>query len=260
MNSGKQRQRIRIGQIWIDRLTFSEALDEIEHLVDAGRGGAVFTPNVDHVVHAETIPDLRAAYAAASLSLVDGQPLLWASRLLGTPLPERISGSDLVQPLVERAAKRRWGVYLLGGGPGVAEAAAVEFQMRHGARMVGIDAPSISMVPGPEDGAAIERICSARPQIALVGLGAPKQELWIDRVRDQLRPTVFVAIGGALNFVTGSVRRAPKWMSNAGLEWLFRLSQEPRLAQRYLLRDPKFLSIFLQTGLLPRGERQTFLE
>jgi len=254
MTNGKERLRVRIGQLWIDSLTFSEALNEIERLVAAGRGGSVFTPNVDHVVNAETNAALREAYTAASLSLVDGQPLLWASRLLGAPLPEKISGSDLVLPLIQRATQHQWRVYLLGGRPGVAEAAAAQLQRLHGVQIAGIDAPALSLMPSSEDGLAAERIRAARPQLVLVALGAPKQELWIHRNGERIRPAVAVAVGAALDFVSGRIRRAPRWMSNAGLEWLFRLSQDPRLAWRYLVRDPRFLLILLRTMRVPREQ------
>jgi N-acetylglucosaminyldiphosphoundecaprenol N-acetyl-beta-D-mannosaminyltransferase len=250
----ERRERLRIGQLWIDSLTFAEALDEIEGLVAAGKGGSVFTPNVDHVVNAETNAAFREAYAAASLSLVDGQPLLWASRLLKAPLPEKISGSDLIFPLVERAAQRGWRVYLLGGKPGVAEAAAAELQSRFAVQIAGIDAPSISLSAGPEDELAIERIRSARAQLVLVALGSPKQELWIHRAADRIRPAVAMAVGASFDFVAGRVRRAPKWISNAGLEWFFRLTQDPRLVWRYLARDPRFVFILLRTVRLSRQQ------
>ena len=111
-------ERFRLGAIAVDCLTFAQALDAVEGLV--GRGGRVFTPNVDHVVRAASDARLREADGAADLSLGDGMPLVWASRLLGPPLPERVAGSDLVLPLMERAARRGWRVYLLGGGPGTA--------------------------------------------------------------------------------------------------------------------------------------------
>jgi len=250
-NSG-QRRRVRFGEIWVDSLTFAEALDAIEALVVAGRGGSVFTPNIDHVVNADDNPSFRAAYEAASLSLADGQPLVWTSRLLGAPLPEKISGSDLVLPLMERAAARRWRVYLLGGGPGVAEKAAQVLTQRLGVTIVGCEAPRISLEADPAvDGPVVERIRKANPHLLLVALGAPKQELWLHRAGG-IRPTVGVGVGASLDFVAGA-RRAPRWMSRAGLEWLFRLIQEPRrLARRYLVNDPKFLLILYRTLRTPR--------
>jgi len=252
----KPRTRVRFGELWVDSLTFAEALDEIEALVAAGRGGSVFTPNVDHVVNVDASPSFRDAYAAASLSLADGQPLVWTSRLLGAPLPEKISGSDLVLPLMERAAARRWRVYLLGGGAGVAEKAAKVLTARLGVTIVGCDAPMVSLEPDPAaDGAMIERIQAAKPELLLVALGAPKQELWLHRVGPRIRPTVGIGVGAALDFVAGA-RRAPRWMSRAGLEWLFRLFQEPRrMSRRYLLNDPKFLLILYRTLRIPRELR-----
>src|SRR5262245_23583569 len=127
-------ERFRLGPIAVDRLTFAQALDAVEALV--GRGGMVFTPNVDHLVQAASNARLRAAYAAADLSLADGMPLVWASRLLGAPLPERVAGSDLLGPLMTRAARRGWRVYFLGGAPGVAARAAARFP---GVRVAGTD-------------------------------------------------------------------------------------------------------------------------
>jgi N-acetylglucosaminyldiphosphoundecaprenol N-acetyl-beta-D-mannosaminyltransferase len=251
--NSSQRTRVRFGELWVDSLTFAEALDAIEALVVAGRGGSVFTPNVDHVINADHNPSFRAAYASASLSLADGQPLVWTSRLLGARLPEKISGSDLVIPLMKRAAARRWRVYLFGGGPGVAEKAAQVLTEQHGVTIVGCEAPRISLEPDPAvDGPAVERIRKANAQLLLVALGAPKQELWLHRTGAGIRPTVGVGVGASLDFVAGA-RRAPRWMSRAGLEWLFRLLQEPRrLARRYLINDPKFLLILYRTLRTPR--------
>jgi N-acetylglucosaminyldiphosphoundecaprenol N-acetyl-beta-D-mannosaminyltransferase len=252
----KPRTRVRFGELWVDSLTFAEAVDEIEALVSAGRGGSVFTPNVDHVVNVGDNPSFREAYAAASLSLADGQPLVWTSRLLGAPLPEKISGSDLMLPLMERAAAQRWRVYLLGGGEGVAEKAAQVLRERLGVNVVGCDSPRISLEPNlAQDGPLVESIRRADPQLLLVALGSPKQELWLHRVGPRIAPAVGIGVGAALDFVAGA-RRAPRWMSRAGLEWFFRLVQEPRrLGRRYLVNDPRFLLVLYRTLLLPRKER-----
>ena len=250
-------RRIRFGNIWIDSLTFAGALDEIERLVDAGAGGAVFTPNVDHVVQAESDAAFRDAYARASLSLVDGQPLLWASRLLGPPLPEKISGADLVAPLLERAGLRGWRVFLVGGMPGSAQAAAKRFAASHGVQIAGVEDGRIDLASDPADEALLARISQARPHLVLVALGAPKQELWIAARHARLAPAVSLGIGAALDFAAGAARRAPPWMRQAGLEWLYRLAQGPRrLARRYLVNDPKFLAVLLRTWRSPRETRR----
>lgn len=244
------RARVRIGGLPIDPVTLSEAIAAIDEAVVSGRGGAVFTPNVDHVVEYQDNAQLRAAYDAASLSLVDGMPVLWASRLLRKPLPEKVSGSDLILPLVRHAAARAWRVYLLGGGEGVAQLAARELERTlPGLQVVGAVAPMIDMRQPPSTRAPIvEAVKRASPHLVLVALGAPKQELFIHECRDELRPAVLLGIGASLDFVAGTVPRAPRWMSRSGLEWLYRLSREPRrLWRRYLVRDPRFLRILVET-------------
>lgn len=240
-----QQPRITLGTLPVDVLTFEGALDAIAQRVRARTGGAVFTPNVDHVVTAQTNVAFREAYAAASLSLVDGKPLLWAARALGTPLPAKISGSDLVWPLLQRAAQEGWRVFLLGGADGVAHAAASRMREELDVQVCGIEVPMI-----PADGAPADldvlaaKIKDSGADLVLVALGAPKQELFIHRIRAVCPQAVFLGIGAALDFVIGRVRRAPRWMSEAGLEWAFRLAQEPgRLWRRYLVRDPAFALI-----------------
>lgn len=238
--------RVAIGPLSVDAVTHSEALDEVERLVAAGEGGAVFTPNVDHVVIADEDERMRAAYDDASLSLVDGTPLVWATWLLGRRVPEKVSGSDLVPSLLARAADRGWRVFFLGGAPGVAALARDKAVAQlPSLRIVGVEAPRIDLDAAPaEIAAVVDRVRAERPDVVMVALGAPKQEIFIHRVKHALRPAVLLGVGASLDFVAGTVPRAPRWMSRAGLEWLFRLSREPRrLWRRYLVRDPKFLLI-----------------
>jgi N-acetylglucosaminyldiphosphoundecaprenol N-acetyl-beta-D-mannosaminyltransferase len=236
-------ERIAIGELPLDSVSLEQALDEIDRLVREKQGGTVFTPNVDHVVLGQHNPRFRAAYAGASLSLVDGTPVLWASRLLGHPLPAKISGSDLVRPLMERAARNGHRVYFLGGDPGVAEQAKAVLERELPAlKIVGLDDPRINVDSISED--VLARIRAAKPDLVLVALGAPKQEIFSHEQREALKPAVLLGIGASLDFIAGSRQRAPRWVSSAGLEWLYRLAQEPRrLAARYLLRDPQFLWI-----------------
>jgi N-acetylglucosaminyldiphosphoundecaprenol N-acetyl-beta-D-mannosaminyltransferase len=247
---------VRFGQLWVDAVTFQQAVDEIERLVDRREGGSVFTPNVDHVVKVDSDPVFRDAYERASLSLADGQPVVWASRLLGAQLPAKVSGSDLVFPLMERAGQKGWRVYLCGGPPGVAEAAAEVARQRYGVNVVGTESPRMALVANPEDDAIAERVRKSEAQLLLVGFGAPKQELFIDRARGKLGPAVSLGIGASLDFMAGRVPRAPRWMSRSGLEWLYRLGKEPRrLWRRYLVEDPKFAAILWRTMRLPPGQR-----
>jgi N-acetylglucosaminyldiphosphoundecaprenol N-acetyl-beta-D-mannosaminyltransferase len=251
------RNRVRIGHLPVDSVSFDEALAKIAALVDRGNGGAVFTPNVDHVVKAEKHVEFRQAYSRADLCLADGMPIVWASRLLGSPIPEKVSGSDLVVPLARLAAERGWRVFLLGGGPGVAAEAGEKLAREVGVGVVGIESPVVRPDGGTDDAEQIlNRVRAARPALLLVALGAPKQELWIDRFAAQLRPSVAIAVGGSLDFLTGRVKRAPPWMSGAGLEWLFRLTQEPRrMWRRYLVEDPRFVAIVARTWRATRRGR-----
>ncbi len=251
--------RFVMGPLSIDALTFAGAIDAIERLVDARGGGSVFTPNVDHVVLAGQDARMRKAYARASLSLVDGTPLVWASRLLGEALPETICGSELVVPLLRRAAARGFRVYLLGGAPGVGAMASEKLQRAvPGLKVVGLAAPRVEVdEPVAQREAVLAAIGATHPDLVLVALGAPKQEIWIDEVRQALRPAVLIGVGASLDFVAGVAPRAPRWMSRAGLEWLFRLSREPRrLGYRYLVRDPQFLLVLLRS-LQRRSNRPT---
>jgi N-acetylglucosaminyldiphosphoundecaprenol N-acetyl-beta-D-mannosaminyltransferase len=249
--------RVRIGHLEVDRVTFAQALDTIEAMVASRSGGVVFTPNVDHVVMAGHDERFRRAYESADLSLADGVPVIWASRLMGQPLPAKISGSDLVLPLMDRANRGRWRVFLLGGGPGVVEDAAVRLTARFPDLVIaGTLAPRVDMQePASTRADVLESVRLACPDIVLVALGAPKQELWIAESAEALRPAVLLGVGAAVDFLAGTVKRAPGWISASGLEWLYRLAREPsRLWKRYLLRDPEFLLILLDE--LRRGRRE----
>jgi len=242
-------RRLRIGSVPIDVVRFDEALDAIEALVERRAGGCVFTPNVDHVVKAERVPEFRDAYRNVDLSVADGMPLVWASRLLGAPLPERVSGSDLVLPLARRAARRGWRIYLLGGTDGDAERAGKLLE-RLGVALAGVEAPYVDLgAPGiAANEATADRVRASGADLVLVALGAPKQEIWIHRHRERLGGTVAIGVGASLAFLAGRVSRCPRWMARAGLEWLFRLACEPRrLWRRYLVEGPAFLPVLLRT-------------
>ena len=242
--------RVRVGTIDVDAITFDDALLAIEGLVEARNGGAVFTPNVDHVMLAQKIPLLAAAYAQASLSLADGMPVVWASRLIGPAVPEKISGSDLVPRLMRLAGEKGWPVYLLGGAEGVAEEAALLLRTTMNVNIVGIDTGRIDLAASDEDTRVVARIRAARPRLVLVALGCPKQELFIERTRLALGEAVTIGVGASLDFVVGRVKRSPAWMSRMGLEWTYRLAQEPgRLWRRYLVQDTQFIFVVLRALL-----------
>lgn len=247
-------KRLRLGKLNIDVLSFAEALDAVDRLVESRQGGFVFTPNVDHVVMVEDQPEFEAAYQRAALSLADGAPVVWASRLFDTPLPERVAGSDLVGPLLERAGQKKWRVAFVGAGPGVAEKAAAVARSRWGADVVMTEAPMVKLKDLAQLDAIGARIAAARADLVLMAFGAPKQELLIARIADRVKPAVLLGIGASLDFIAGTLKRAPPLFRKTGFEWLYRLGQEPRrLWRRYLVNDPKFALILLRS--LRRPER-----
>lgn len=251
-------KRVRFGQIYAHDLTFDGALDAIEGLVERGEGGFVVTPNVDHVVLAETHEGLRRAYAAAALSTVDGMPLVWLSKAMGHPLPEKISGSDLVRPLIARAAQRGWSVFFLGAPPGVAQTAADKLLAEFpGFRVAGVSCPPMGFERTADSlDAALAPVQYARPDIVLFALGCPKQELLMAECYQRLAPSVLLGIGASLEFIAGRLRRAPPWMSKMGAEWIYRISQDPRrLAHRYFIRDRAIVKIAVRMLRLPHAER-----
>src|SRR5262245_54083042 len=155
------RRRLRIGRVWVDAMTFDQALGEIERLVDARQGGSVFTPNVDHIVKAESNEPFRKAYQRVSLSLADGMPLVWAAPWLGCALPERVAGSDMLMPLLQLCARRQWRVYLLGGAPGVAEAVSKILTDQMGIDVAGWDDRRIESDGSDPTGESAARVTAA---------------------------------------------------------------------------------------------------
>ncbi len=243
-------ERVPYGRIHADVVDFDNALNVIVDLCHAGAGGVVLTPNVDHVVMAEHDDALKAAYDDASLSLTDGKPLVWLARAMGRPVPAKISGSDLLRPLVARAAREGLSCFFFGGQDGIATRAAAILMAEHpGLIVAGCHSPPFGFEKDPAtDQAAVDVIRAARPALIFVALGAPKQELWMHKHRAELAPAVSLGIGASLDFIAGVVQRAPAWMSNLGLEWIYRLWQEPRrMYQRYLVRDRAIVGIAWRT-------------
>jgi N-acetylglucosaminyldiphosphoundecaprenol N-acetyl-beta-D-mannosaminyltransferase len=242
---GSKIKRVPLGTIYAHSVTSDQALDVVEELVTTEQGGFVVTPNVDHVVQAEHDDALRAAYGAASLSLVDGQPLMWLSKMMGDPLPEKISGSDFVPRVVARAADRRWRLFFLGAAPGVGAKAADVLRNAHPGLHIDVHSPTFGFERDPaESREVLHMVREAQPHVLVLALGCPKQELLMYRWKEELGATVAIGAGATLDFIAGNVSRSPAWMSDVGLEWLYRLAREPRrLGHRYLVRDPEIVRI-----------------
>jgi N-acetylglucosaminyldiphosphoundecaprenol N-acetyl-beta-D-mannosaminyltransferase len=240
-------------------LTEAQVISHVLRELKAGRGGWVITPNVDHLRRLSRDPSLRALYARADLVVADGMPLIWASRLRGTPLPERVAGSSLLSTLSQAAAASRRSVYFLGGDEGTAAASARLLKERYsGLEIAGLSCPAAGFEknPGKLEALAGELI-KADPDIVYVALGSPKQEWLIDRLRQRLPRAWWLGIGISFSLLCGRLRRAPRWMQHVGLEWLHRLFQEPkRLARRYLMQGLPFALGLLATAPFERKSVQ----
>jgi N-acetylglucosaminyldiphosphoundecaprenol N-acetyl-beta-D-mannosaminyltransferase len=229
----------------IDVVTLSDVLDRVTSWARAaGRPRLIHTVNVDHLVLACRDDQFAALVRRADLVVADGMPLVWASRWQGTPLPERVAGVDLAEAFCKESKSRGLRVFFLGGASGIAEQARQQMLSRYpDAQIVGIAAPSGDALASARANAElVAAINSSDANTLLIAFGAPKQEAWFHQHRDVLKTAVNIGVGGTLDLLSGTKPRAPSWMRTAGLEWLFRLRQEPgRLWKRYLVRDPSFL-------------------
>jgi N-acetylglucosaminyldiphosphoundecaprenol N-acetyl-beta-D-mannosaminyltransferase len=222
----------------IDDLTMDETLEAIDSLVADGRRHGrthqIATVNVDFLVNALNDQDVRALLQGAALNVADGLPVVWATRLAGTPVRERVTGADLVPAIAADASFRGWRVHFFGSAPGVAERALDLLGQRHpGAELSGTSGPLLSDVSVVDD-AVLDEIIGHDPDILCVALGNPKQERFIAAHRERLGIPVMIGIGGSLDMLVGDKKRAPEWAQRVGVEWVFRAAQEPgRLGKRY---------------------------
>lgn len=219
----------------IDDVSMDEALRCIEEFIAEGGIHQVATANVDYLVNASKDLEYQRSLCMCDIVLADGMPIVWASRLFGVPLRGRVAGADLVPLLVKLAGVKRYKLFLLGATPEVSAVAERRMQtLSPGVRIVGRLSPPVKPLEQFDDNLILGEIERADPDILLVAFGSPKQEKWIARNRRRLKVPVCIGVGASLDFLAGAVRRAPVWMQNAGLEWLFRLCGEPRrLAPRY---------------------------
>jgi N-acetylglucosaminyldiphosphoundecaprenol N-acetyl-beta-D-mannosaminyltransferase len=243
VTNGRSRERFGVLGVWIDAVDQRRAQEAIEGWIARRQRGYVCVSNVHSVMEARRDASLRAVFNGAGLAVPDGMPLVWVGRLRGCRDVRRVYGPDLTLQLCERAARGAYACYFYGGGPGVAERLAETLSRRFpGLRVVGAEAPPFRPLTPEEDEEAVRRINAASPDVVFVGLGCPKQERWMAEHRERLQAPVLLGVGAAFDFHTGRVPQAPRWMMGAGLEWLFRLLQEPRrLWRRYLVYNPLFV-------------------
>ena len=244
-----------------DALTERETAASIVECLGEGRGGQIYTANLENLRVGKRERSVRQAMATAELLVADGAPLVWASRISGIALPERVAGSSLLFTLCEQAADAGVSVFFLGGNDGIATTAAAELARRYPTLSVaGTYFPPFGFERDQAELARMEaQLLTARPAIVFVALPFPKAVPIMVRLRELLPESWSMSVGISLSFVTGEVQRAPRWVQRIGFEWLHRLFQQPDLARRYLLQGPPTLATLLLGALRLRlrGPRQS---
>src|SRR4051812_149341 len=225
-------------------LTLTQTLRRIEQMIASGRPHYIATANVDFLVQARSDIELHRVLFEADLVICDGQPLVWASRWLGSPLPERVAGSDLVPELIRLSAEKGYRIFFLGGSPEVAEQAVVRMKERHpGVNICGYHSPPYDKLLDMNHEQIAQKIKEAQPDLLLVSLGCPKAEKWMFMHYRSLGVPVAIGVGGTIDFLAERLKRAPVWMRRSGAEWIFRLLQEPRRLYSRYARDAREFGI-----------------
>ena len=253
---GESHRSIDLEGLGIAPWSEMETVDHVMRSLGEGRGGWMVTVNLDILRQVVKVEGIRELVGASDLKVADGMPLLWAARLQGTPLPERVCGSNLIHSLPAAASTARRSIFLLGGDPGTAEAAADALRTRHPElRIAGTHCPEFGFERDPERIADMERrIAEASPDIVFVALGFPKQERLVERIRAAAPKAWWIGVGISFSFASGQVKRAPRWVQSIGLEWVHRILQEPRrLFVRYVVHDIPFGLGLLGRAIARRG-------
>ncbi|WP_294186182.1 WecB/TagA/CpsF family glycosyltransferase [uncultured Clostridium sp.] len=241
--------RIRFLNIEIDNLSMDESIDYIDKLIKRKKNSYVVTPNVDHIVKLENDSEFLEVYNNADLVLTDGMPLVWISKLLKTPIKEKVSGSDLFPKVCKLADEKGYSIFLLGAAEGVAIKAAENLKNKYkNLNIVGTFSPSYGFEKSKSEiEEIIKKVNEAKPDILAVGLGAPKQEKFIYKYKNKLNVPISLAIGASIDFEAGNIERAPKWMQKSGLEWFYRFLKEPkRMFNRYFIDDLKIIKVLIK--------------
>ncbi|MFE4228292.1 WecB/TagA/CpsF family glycosyltransferase [Arthrobacter sp. NPDC056886] len=234
--------RVDILGIRISAVNMSQALNRLVRHISGGHRGYVCVTDVNALLHARRDPELRRIFNSSTMTVPDGVPLVWAGKSAGADWMGRVCGPDLMPALLKVAAGYGWSSYFLGGAPHVAEDMIENFRRTiPGLEVAGCQSPPFRELTPEEETALVQEINASGAQIVWVGLGAPKQETWMDYYRGRLTAPLLVGVGGAFDMHAGRVSRAPRWMQRSGLEWAYRFSQEPRrLWKRYTRNVPVF--------------------
>ena len=231
---------------YINNVTMSETVAAIEQMIGTDKKSYVVAINVDVVMKIEEDAYLKKIVDNADMVLVDGKPLVWISKMYGKLLKEKISGSDLVPLLCEVAAEKGYKIFIIGGKDGIAERAKQKLEAKHpNIRIVGTYAPPFGFEKNEKELNKINQMISeVQPDLLIACFGCPKQEKWIYENIEKYDAKVSVCAGATVDFLAGNVKRAPRWMSEHGLEWFYRFLQEPkRMFKRYFIDDVKIIRL-----------------
>jgi N-acetylglucosaminyldiphosphoundecaprenol N-acetyl-beta-D-mannosaminyltransferase len=224
---------------------YQRAMDVMDGMIERGERGYVCCVAVHAVMVAQSDPEMRAALVGSTLTVPDGMPLVWTANLMGEGLPNRVYGPELMRRYNERCRDRGHRIWLYGGRDqgSLAQLALNMHRENPGIRVVGGYSPPFRTLTDAEEGELARQINAARPDVLWVGIGVPKQEKWMARMRERLTVPVMCAVGAAFDFHAGRISQAPAWMQQRGLEWTYRIAQEPRrLLPRYLYYNPRFMT------------------
>ncbi|MFO7278080.1 MAG: WecB/TagA/CpsF family glycosyltransferase [Pseudomonadota bacterium] len=238
----RPRQRIHLMGCEIDNLSLEETLQTIEEFIASGEPHQHVVVNVDKLVKARRDPALRRVINDCALVNADGMPVVWASRLLGRPLKERVAGVDLFEALMARAARKGWRIFLLGAKEEVVSRVRLLYEAKY---------PDLRIVghrngywKPEEEEEVVRQIAEARPDILFVAISSPKKERFLAMHQARMRVPFAMGVGGTFDVAAGRVKRAPRWMQRAGLEWFYRFLQEPRrMFRRYFIDDMAFFGM-----------------
>lgn len=231
-------ERLEILGVGIDRIDSQQALQQIGEFIENGEPHQIVTANAEIIYQASKNEKMRNVINAAQMVTADGSGVVWASRQLGQPLAQRVTGIDLVNSICQQSAKEKWKIYILGSAPGVAATAAVNIRNKFpGCNIIGTHHGYFNAKEEKQILAELEQL---KPDVLFAALGAPKQEYWIADHIQKLGIPVAMGIGGSMDVLSGNVKRAPKWMQKMSLEWLYRLLIQPTRFKR-VLALPKFM-------------------
>ena len=239
-------EKMKFLNTYVSNVTMDETIAEIEKYIKEDKKRYIVAINVDVVVKIENDKELQEATNKADMGLAEGKPVIWISKYYKRPIKEKISGSDLVPLLCKRAAEKRYSIYILGGADGIAEQAKKNLEEQYPAiRIVGTYAPPFGFEKDQAELDKINQMISEKtPDLLIACFGCPKQEKFIYRNIDKYDAKVSVCAGATVDFLAGNVKRAPKWMSEHGLEWFYRFLKEPkRMFKRYFVDDLKILKL-----------------